>query len=232
VADHKTILRELRKRHQLGDDARVGVRSMALDNSGMKVKQAEDDDAPVRVSAIASTDSVDLAEEVLIPAGADPTTHSRYKAILYEHNPLHVLGRLVSANYEKHRDLLHVSFDIVVKGSERNREVAMLVREGAINGVSVGFLRKSWGPPSESEAAKYAGAHTVVREWEWLETSVVALPCNREALIESVKSGRASKTTVIDLGVPKEAFAFNGKKAFALVPKKRIGFVPKSRPND
>jgi hypothetical protein len=46
-----------------------------------------------------------------------------------------------------------------------------------------------------------------------------------------VKSGKASKTTVIDLGVPKEAFAFNGKKAFALVPKKRIGFVPKSRPN-
>jgi hypothetical protein len=71
-------------------------------------------------------------------------------------------------------------------------EVFSLVRNGLMNGKSIGFLRlKSHAPTSHEIAAipDLANVSRIIDEWLLLEYACVFLPCNQSALVEQVSKG-------------------------------------------
>lgn len=214
MADHKKIIKELRKRHRSGDGDRVGVSATPMQEVSVKTNGEQ-----VIVQAVANTAAVDLAEEVLIPKGADPTYFRDYKTIYYNHDDDRPVGKLIDMTLVKGDSQWFVRMQMS-QATELARGVSKMIEEGVINGTSVGFYRKEWGPPTEDEKSAYGEHHTIVRKWKWLELSITPMPCNPDAMIQSGKSLKLSQGTLIDLGVPKEAFAFDGRKvSFTTKPK-------------
>jgi hypothetical protein len=71
-------------------------------------------------------------------------------------------------------------------------EVFALVKEGLMNGKSIGFIRlKSHAPSSHEIAAlpELADVTRIIDEWLLLEYACVFLPCNQNALVEQVSKG-------------------------------------------
>jgi hypothetical protein len=71
-------------------------------------------------------------------------------------------------------------------------EVFTLVKNGLMNGKSIGFLRlKSHAPSSHEIAAvpELATVGRIIDEWLLLEYACVFLPCNQAALVEQVSKG-------------------------------------------
>jgi hypothetical protein len=175
----------IRQRYGLGEDDAVGVKATTADVTI---------DEPQRlVTAIANTAALDLDDEVVLPSGAemDDNGQPRYmgqaKAIFYNHRhddlPVGVL-RKAQLKGDVWRTLFRVS-----DKTEFSRDLFSLMLEGAVRGVSIGFVATDVSPPDESETAKYGPARNIIRRWRWLELSVTPMPCNPEAWVESLKTG-------------------------------------------
>lgn len=172
----------IREKHNLNADADVGVKAMLSE-----VKEA----SPGTVTAVANTAAIDLEDEVVVPGGAEldanrqPVYFGTAKAIYLNHDygvlPIGTLRnvRLSPAGWV---------IQWAPSKTATAQDCMVLVGEGALNGMSIGFIRKDAGPPTEDEVKRYGMARVVTRRWLWLETSLTAMPCNPEAWITGVKS--------------------------------------------
>jgi hypothetical protein len=71
-------------------------------------------------------------------------------------------------------------------------EIFTLIKNGLMNGKSIGFLRLKSHPPSSHEIAaapELAGVGRIIDEWLLLEYACVFLPANQNALVEQVSKG-------------------------------------------
>lgn len=66
-----------------------------------------------------------------------------------------------------------------LSNTAKSNEIKNLLRDGAIDGLSVSFMTKDY---------EYKGDNRIIKEAELLEISVVSRPCNEQALISEVKS--------------------------------------------
>jgi HK97 family phage prohead protease len=122
----------------------------------------------------------------VIEPGAFKGAAGKRLPMLFAHDQAAALG--VWDGIEEKADGLHVSGRLLVDEVARAREVRALLREGAISGLSVGFLTK------ESKA-RPGGGRTFTKV-ELLEVSIVPVPAHAEARVTSTKSssGRAAIT--------------------------------------
>lgn len=81
---------------------------------------------------------------------------------------------------EEREDGLHLKGRLLVGEVTRAREVAALVRSGAVRGISIGFRTK--------KAAKRAGGGRTIQQLELLEASLVTIPMHPGAKVTSAKS--------------------------------------------
>ena len=81
------------------------------------------------------------------------------------------------------------------------KDVATLVAEGVVRGVSVGYVATDFGRPTPEEVEQYGDLRSIVRKWLWLELSVTPMPCNPDAVIQLADQKRISPMTVNMLGV-------------------------------
>lgn len=77
-------------------------------------------------------------------------------------------------------DGLHIAGKLLVDDLPRAREVAALVKAGAVRGISLGFI-------SRKSAARPGGGRTIT-DLELLEASLVAVPMHPAARVTSAKS--------------------------------------------
>jgi HK97 family phage prohead protease len=80
---------------------------------------------------------------------------------------------------EERPDGLHLKGKLLVDDLVRAREVAALVKSGAVRGVSIGFISKKAGRHGKGRLITKAELH---------ETSLVTLPCHPGARVTSAKS--------------------------------------------
>ncbi|MGR3639097.1 HK97 family phage prohead protease [Alterinioella nitratireducens] len=81
---------------------------------------------------------------------------------------------------EEREDGLHLKGRLLVGEVARAREVAALVRSGAVRGISIGFRT--------IKAANRSGGGRTIRQLELLEASIVAIPMHPGAKVTSAKS--------------------------------------------
>lgn len=174
---------ELIQRHKLPDDSNVGVRfARMLD---CKAEEERGQNGRMMISAVATTNGIDLENEVVVPEGADPSYFLNAKAIYWAHNSFDLpVATLRSLRLLPDKSGWRMQCSTV--NTEFARDVATCIAEGAINGVSIGFLRTDSGAPSPEEIMRYGPCEYVTRRWRWLETSITPMPCNPQALIDGV----------------------------------------------
>jgi HK97 family phage prohead protease len=99
-------------------------------------------------------------------------------AMLWQHDPSEPIG--VWTDMAEDEKGLRVKGRLVLE-SERGRAAHALLKAGALNGLSIGFMAKEWSYDRDSEVRTLTG----IDLWE---VSMVTFPAQRQARVTSVKS--------------------------------------------
>ena len=159
-----------------------------------------------RVTALASTGSIDRDEEIILPDAWELDAFRRSPIFLWAHahrsqDPQNVLGRVV--NVEKVPAGLLATFEYDTDINPKAAMVFAQVQKGTIRGYSVGFIPRSWVtsnspedhrkalPEMARKALEEGRAFVVYTSAELIEISQVPIPSNPDALVgASAKSAR------------------------------------------
>ncbi len=138
-----------------------------------------------RVKFTASTRALDRHGTRIDPKGIDTRNYRRNPVVLYGHDgygglggppsPENVIGRAVE--FEVTADAFVVTVEFATH--ERAQLVLDLVRSGALNAMSIGFV-----PRKSHDEREGSRSITVHDEVELLELSIVPVPSNPQALVE------------------------------------------------
>lgn len=214
----------------IGPDAVLGIRS-----SIGKSVSVETDAGKRDIVITATTDDVDLDEEVVVPSGADTTYFFANGQVFADHQyEIHnqVGGLRKAMAYPSAHD--HRAWKIRIRVTERpiGDDVLTIAREFGI-GASIGFSPVEYGPPTDEELKAYTKGvkpRSVVRRWRWLETSLTAMPCNVSCQGGVVTEPSGQRSAMLDELVTKGRIRRESAAAFGLadaMPKARI-VVPDS----
>lgn len=185
--------------------------------------QAVKADEPERmVSIIATTETLDVDDEVVIAAGVRRDSYFfTNKACFLDHN--YDMDNFVGNARRiipRPTDKAPTSWEVQVRLHKDHRHTPMilgLAGDGLI-GSSIGFARLKGGKPTQEEIRRYSKGdrepQMITREWEWIEQSFTAMPANVEArsigyeaakaalLDELLTKGRIDRALAVGLGLP------------------------------
>lgn len=154
--------------------------SMKTKAFAFQVKAADDEGM---IEGYASVFGVrDSYNEVVMPGAfakslAKHQREGTYPLMLWQHNPDEPIG--VWLDMHDDGKGLWVK-GRVLKGVRRAEEALIMMREKAVQGMSIGYREVDVEPSSNGEARKLI-------ELELYEASIVSFPANRRARVESVK---------------------------------------------
>ncbi len=193
------LLERMRKHHGLSADKRLGVKAAMTD----EIRTTKAANGLTEVVAVANTAAVDLSKEVVLPDGAarDKDGNILYigtaKAIFTNHNyDIDPIGTFRGASLQgKGSDAKWVVRFVLHGRTPESKQIASLFELGddnPIRGVSIGFIATDASEPTDDEIGEYGpDAENVIRKWTWLELSVTPQPCNPEAWIQSIGTGKS-----------------------------------------
>lgn len=145
------------------------------------------------VIASISTISVDRDGEVLIPNGCDASEFERSPTVFFNHDYTLPIGRCAGIRLLPDRLEAKTIFATRPEGHEGPwlaDTVLSLLRQGVVNGFSVGFCPVEGRRAGRQDREQF-GAHAryVHTRWKLIEYSVAPLPANQDALTIAVSKG-------------------------------------------
>jgi HK97 family phage prohead protease len=159
------------------------------------LKTYVEENAGGRIRAKLTTDSVDRDGEVLIPQGMNAKDYEQNPVLFYNHEYNNPVGKVTNIKRVENAvvgDLEFAKRPDKYKGDFFPEFVEVLVRQGIIKGVSVGFVPEENGARAATKAdrSKFGGRiKRVFNRWKLLEVSIAPLPANQDALIQAVGKG-------------------------------------------
>lgn len=148
-------------------------------------KAITEEDGKVYVEGIASTPSTDRYGDTVDPMGAKFVTPM---PLLWQHDHRQPVGTMTFAKPTKNGIPFKAELPIIKEaGNLKNRvdEAIQSMKYGLVSAVSIGFSILEDG----YELLDNGGL--AIKNWEWLELSLVTIPANSEAVISAVKSADA-----------------------------------------
>ena len=167
------------------------AKKVAGDALPMRFKDAVNPDRVRRFKA--SDDTLDRYDEVVLPTGANMKNFSANPVILQFHNHgSWPIGKAVAGGVVNGSVMLDIEFDPPEIDEEADK-VLRKIDHGTVSTGSIGFIPKSYVEPGEEKAGKelftqYPGARRIYTEWELLEYSIVPIPANTSAMLNSMKN--------------------------------------------
>lgn len=188
---------------------RLTKRFKDRDPSGLRVVSATakavtaSEDGNIRV--IATTPGVDMDGEVVLPRGYHPESYFlTNRSVFVDHmtDEPNFIGK-IRRGYPRATDR-GVEILFRVRDNDRGRQ---LLKDDAMFGtsVSIGFDVIKAGAPTGAEIEEYGGGvpfSRIIREWEWLETSVTYGPCNVQARSPHPDEVAKKSRTVVPASIP------------------------------
>lgn len=142
-----------------------------------------------------STDkSMDRDGEVVVPDGVDLSHFLKNPVLLWGHDHSKVIGSVRDYKVGKDRNTFTPEFS---EASEDAKTVKGLVEEGHLRATSIGFL-----PRKAGEAIYEDQFGPTWTAWELIEQSIVAVPSNRNALMEQAKRFKSVARIADWFGMP------------------------------
>ena len=149
-----------------------------------------------------SKEVVDRDGDILIARGVDFSNYMKNPIFCGFHNtrdfPLGKVTKFWVENNSVKADVYFPTLDELSSDLSNVSEKAKLVdfcyncyKTGMLNAVSVGFIAK------EVEPNKETGGY-IIKEWELLEFSAVAVPANQDAIAQAVKSFGDNGKRILD----------------------------------
>lgn len=155
------------------------------------------DEGSRSVVATISTDDVDRAGDVVLPKGLAKKNYAGNPVVLSGHNYDQLpIGKAAWVKQDSRSPSCLIAKYTITDKTELGRDTFALLQEGILNAHSIGFsiLDQSAPTPEEMDNPKWKDARNMIRSWELLEFSVVAVPCNQNALALAVSKGISRKT--------------------------------------
>jgi hypothetical protein len=174
----KSRIAAIKSRHGLAEDAPVGIFATFDTKAALDTENGNND-----VLAIATTDNVDLDDEVVLPSGCDWSYLNANRKLFVDHqyDISHCVGALRSmAPYPSKGAMKGWSIRARLYDGmpyPAAEAVQKIIAQDGI-GISIGFLALDYGAPTADERIKYPGASSIVRKSKLLEASFTCLPCN------------------------------------------------------
>lgn len=146
----------------------------------LNTKAFDQDEKFYLVKGIASTPTPDRSHDVVDPMGA---SFKIPMPLLWQHNHQQPVGTVTMANPTKDGIPFEAAIPKIAEdGALKNRidEAVQSLKYGLVSAVSIGF-----------RALEYSfldNGGINFSKWEWMELSLVTIPAQPEAIIESVKS--------------------------------------------
>lgn len=153
-----------------------------------------DEDSRTVIACI-STDSVDRDNEVVLPMGLQKGQYGGNPVVLYGHDYSSL--PVGSTQWIKADNNTVIAKYRISDKTQTARDIWGLLQDGTLRAHSIGFLPMEQSPPTAIEVERrpdWKGCRNVVRKWELLEFSLVAVPCNAEALALAVSKGYSPDT--------------------------------------
>jgi hypothetical protein len=165
-----------------------------------QIKSEELEERTVRFKI--SSEVVDRDGDILIAKGCDFSNFAKNPVFLPFHTygdfPLGIPKNWGVEGKDVYCDVYFPTIEELATDPEQASEKAKLVdftyhcyKTGMLNAVSVGFIAKELEPNKETNGY-------IIKEWELLEFSAVAVPANQDAIAQAVKSFGAEGKSIID----------------------------------
>ena len=152
--------------------------------SVFQVKSVDEDQRVIE--GVATTPTVDRVGDVVEPRGA------QFKLplpLLWQHNSREPVGHVTQASVGDEGIAVKARFARVTEpGNLKNRldEAWQSVKHGLVRGLSIGFMPAKDGMEPLNPKDPWGGQRFTA--WEWWELSLVTIPANAEASIQTIKS--------------------------------------------
>lgn len=219
MIDARAMIERMRAKHWLGDEAKLGI------VASFGTKSVVDTDRNNRdLLVVATTDDIDLDDEVVIPGGADLSYIRQNRKVFADHRyeVESIVGQLRSLSpWPTKKAQRGWLARVRLATNPIGEAVKLIVEETGSIGASIGFEATDFGPPTDDEKKLYSRGgrepKSVVRSYKMLELSLTAIPCNvacqtmgfalgdeskSERIVSMVKSGRIDRRAASMLGVP------------------------------
>lgn len=168
-------------------------------------------DEPNRdVVAMATTDDLDLEEEVVVPGGADIDYFKRNRKVFVDHQYDSMSAIGILRNLKRHENgwLARVHVPESPENPIVSHVLALARAEGI--GMSIGFEAMDFGRPTAEEQKRYPGAKSIVRTWRWIELSFTAMPanvaCQSRAMTQDNSKAAVARTFLTKSKAPLSVF--------------------------
>lgn len=135
----------------------------------LATKAYEGEDGERWINGWATTPDVDLSGDSVDPKGAD---YRLPIPLLFSHDYSLPVGAVTEATVSEAGIRIRARLS---KGVQKAEEVWQLLKDGALNAVSIGFRGLQYTP--------IKGGGKRFSRWHWMECSIVAVPCNPNARI-------------------------------------------------
>lgn len=136
--------------------------------------------------------NVDAYGDMVMPGAFTKSLAEKKPALLWQHNSREPIG--VWQNFKENEKGLFATGQLLVDGVARAKEAYALLKAGALNGLSIGYMLNEyeWVKTNEEEFRKL----TEIDLWE---VSLVTFPANDEARISDVKEAISELESVRDV---------------------------------
>lgn len=170
-----------------------------------------DDEKNYDLKSIATTDSLDQDDEVIVPAGADMTYYDKNRQNFMDHkyDSGFCVGYMRSIkSFPDHSKSINqrgwTNRSTIYKGmrSPYADDLMTMARQGGI-GCSIGFLCLDGSAPTDKDPMRWQKAGFVVRSWRMIELSYTAMPCNVDCRTMAEGPVDESKMVLLDSLVTK-----------------------------
>lgn len=197
---------------------RKSIEGREIRSFNLQVKAAEDGTIEGYGSVFGNPDSYD---DVITPGAfaasiAEHRTNGTMPAMLWQHDSDDPIG--VWTEISEDAKGLKLKGKLCLDTS-CGKEAHALLKMGAINGLSIGFMSKQWAYDEETEVR-------TLTEIELWEVSLVTFPANKKARVTNVKTADIGSITTIrqaENNLREVGFSSDAAKAF-IAEVKRIAF--------
>jgi len=147
------------------------------------------------IVVIANTGDIDLEKERVLPSGADDSYFRANRQMFADHKYDIESGageaRAISP-YPNRQELKAWKIRCRIRSNPIGKAIRAVVEDTNQIGVSIGFVPLDYGTPTSEEREKMGGEFaSIVRSWEWFETSFTLLPCNVACQSMAVTEGKS-----------------------------------------
>lgn len=177
----------MKTRHRI--ECRGAAGATAIRTFALSIKAADDGKIDGYGSVFGVRDHYDdvIAKGAFENSLMAHRTAGTLPAMLWQHNPSEPIG--VWTEMAEDATGLRIRGQLALD-TMRGKEAHALLKLGALNGLSIGFMAKQWAYDRETDVR-------TLTEIDLWEVSLVTFPANEQARVTSVKSA--------DMGAPKDA---------------------------